>query len=176
VGKPSLDDLVMRYLGAYGPATVKDAQSWSGLTRLGEVFDRLGSELVRFSDEDGAELFDVPHGPRPDPETPVPARLVAQWDGVLLSHADRRRILVDDYRKRIFTKNGILHGTVWVAGMVRGIWRFDRSGDVPDLVITEFEDVSDDDRHALSDEGARLLGFADPDLPVGIARFERDNL
>jgi hypothetical protein len=176
IGEPSLDDLVVRYLAAYGPATVMDAQAWSGLTRLGEVFDRLGDRLVRFTDDDGARLYDVPYGPRPDPDTPAPARLVAQWDGVLLAHADRRRVLADDYRKRIFTKNGILHGTAWVDGMVRGTWRFDRSGEAPGVVITEFESVAEGDEADLADEATRLLAFAEPDRPGGIVRFERDDV
>jgi hypothetical protein len=166
------DDLVLRYLAAYGPATVRDAQAWSGLTRLAEVFDRLGPQLVRLRGEDGIEYFDVPNGPRPDPATPAPVRLMAQWDGALLAHADRSRVLPDRYRKAVFTKNGILHGTVWVDGLVRGVWRFDRSGPAPDLVITEFESLDERDEGALVGEGATLLSFAEPDAPGGTVRIE----
>src|SRR6478609_6673009 len=60
------DDLVLRYLGAFGPASVKDAQVWSGLTRLAEVFERLRPRLMAFTDADGRELFDLRRAPRPD--------------------------------------------------------------------------------------------------------------
>ena len=38
----TIEGMICRYLGAFGPATVRDAQQWCGLTRLGEVFDLVG--------------------------------------------------------------------------------------------------------------------------------------
>jgi hypothetical protein len=69
---PSPERTLLRYLGAFGPATVTDARVWSGLTRLREIFERIRSELVTFRDDRGRELFDLPDAPRPDPEMPAP--------------------------------------------------------------------------------------------------------
>src|SRR5262249_16849479 len=68
----SVDELLVRYLGAFGPAAVMDAQAWCGLTRLGEVAERLGRRLRRFRDPDGRELLDLPEAPRPDPDHAPP--------------------------------------------------------------------------------------------------------
>jgi hypothetical protein len=85
----SIDDVVLRYLGAFGPASVMDVQSWSGLTRLKEVLDRLRPQLLAFRDEHGKELFDLPEAPRPDPSISAPVRFLGGYDNVLLGHADR---------------------------------------------------------------------------------------
>ena len=118
----SLDELVLRYLNAFGPATVQDMQAWSGLTRLGAVVERLRDRLLTFADEQGRLLFDLPEAPRPDPDTPAPVRLLPAYDNLLLSHADRSRVISDAHRKVMITINGIVKGSLLVDGFVRGSW------------------------------------------------------
>jgi hypothetical protein len=103
-------------------------QAWSGLTRLREVVERLRPALRTFRDDYRRELFDLPYAPRPDPDTPAPARLVAEFDNLVLSHQDRSRVISDQNRKRLFTRNGIFPGTVLVAGFAAGIWRISQAG------------------------------------------------
>ena len=155
----SLDEMVVRYLGAFGPATVKDVQTWSGLTRLREVTDRLRSRLRTFRDEQGNELFDLADAPRPDPDTPSPPRFLPEFDNLILSHADRTRIIANDYRKVIASKNGMVPATVLVDGFVRGTWKTERARGLATLMIEPFEPLAKKDRDALSEEGERLIRF-----------------
>jgi Winged helix DNA-binding domain len=167
----SPDHLVMRYLAAFGPATVADAQAWSGLTRLREVVGRLRPRLRTFRDEQGRELFDLPDAPRPDPDTPVPVRLIAEFDNLILSHADRARIISEPDRQRLSTRNGIFPGTVLIDGFARGIWRLDTARGAAVLTVELFGPAGGRDRDAVRAEGQRLLEFAAPGSPDGEIRF-----
>lgn len=155
---PSLDELVLRYLGAFGPASVKDVRAWSGLTRLGEVIERLRPRLRAFRDERGNELFDLPDAPRPAPGTPAPVRFIPEFDNLILSHADRSRVIADDYRKLLASKNGMVPATVLVDGFVQGTWKIERRAKAT-LVIEAFETLAKKDRDALAEEGERLVRF-----------------
>jgi winged helix DNA-binding protein len=153
--------LVLRYLGAFGPATVADIQTWSGLTRLREVVEPLRPKLRVFLDEAGRELFDLPDAPRPDQDTPVPVRFVAEFDNLLLSHADRTRVMSEEHRKRLFAvKNGVFPGTILVDGFLRGEWRITRQRAHATLTVTPWAKITKRDSGALLREGERLLGFA----------------
>jgi hypothetical protein len=153
--------LVTRYLGAFGPATVRDVQAWSGLTGLKEVLEQLRPSLVTFRAEQGAELFDLPTAPRPGEDTPAPARLVAEFDNLVLSHAERSRVISPEATSRLFTANGVIPGSVLIDGFVAGMWRLTRSRPEAVLTIEMFGRV--DDRDALAAEAGRVLAFGAPD-------------
>jgi hypothetical protein len=154
----SSEALVLRYLAAFGPATVGDVQVWSGLTRLRDVVDRLRPGLVAFRGENGAELLDLPRAPRLRPDTSAPPRFLSEYDNVLLSHADRGRIISDQNRPRVYTANGV-KPVVLVDGFVRGVWTIERGTDTATLVIEPFGPIARSDRPALSEEGKHLLEF-----------------
>lgn len=154
---PAPDETVLRYLAAFGPASVKDMQTWAGLTRLREVFERLRPRLVAFRDEHGAELFDLPDAPRPDPRTPAPPRFLPEYDNLLLSHADRTRVIPPEHRGRLW-QGGQPHRTLLVDGFVAGVWKT-----VDDtLVVEPFGRLSRGRRAAVLAEGERMLASLYP--------------
>jgi hypothetical protein len=159
---PSLQTMTLRYLAAFGPATVMDVQAWSGLTRLREVLDELRPRLQTFRDEEGRELFDLPEAPRPDPETPAPPRFLYDYDNVLLSHADRSRVITEAYFEQHFPMDGPMPSIVLVDGVTSGTWKVTRTRGVATLSIRPFAPFSDQTRAALAAEGAGLLQLAAP--------------
>ncbi|MGH3450309.1 MAG: winged helix DNA-binding domain-containing protein [Haloechinothrix sp.] len=165
------DGLIMRYLAAFGPAMVADAATWSGLRGLREVFDRLRPSLRTFRDEQNRELFDLPDAPLPDADVPSPPRFLPEFDNVLLSHADRNRVIADGYRKAIATRNGAIPGTILVNGFVSGIWTIDRDKNGATLTIKPFERIPKKDTAALESAAARLLTHTAADAPTRSVRF-----
>ena len=117
--------------------------------------------LRTFIGEQGQELFDLPRAPRPDPGTPAPPRLVAEWDNLLLSHADRSRVMSEAHRARVFTANGIVRGTVLLDGLVAGVWKIERAKNNAAAVVLEpFTRWPKAGRLGVEEEALRLLAFA----------------
>jgi hypothetical protein len=162
-----LEQLVLRYLAAYGPASVADAQAWSGLTRLREVTDGLGSRLRAFAGPDGARLLDLPDAPRPDPDVPAPPRFLPEYDNLLLSYAERTRVI--PHRRPVPLPPG--HGAAGGTLLVDGSWQADWKISQGSLEIRPFIRLAPADRDAIAAEGERLLGFADPAIAVRDVRF-----
>lgn len=156
--------LVLRYLAAFGPATARDVQAWSGRTGLEETVEKLRPGLRLFRDQSGNELLDLPDAPRPDPDTPVPPRFLPDYDNLVLSHADRGRVISDEHRRKVFLPAARVRATFLVDGFVRGAWKIEKARKSATLVIEPFEPLSKGDRDALHDEAVRLLGFvAEPE-------------
>ena len=155
--------LVLRYLAAFGPATPADAQAWSGLPALREVFDSLRPSLVTFRDERKRELFDLPDAARPDEDTEAPVRFIPDFDNLVLSHDDRSRIMADAHRSRITLKNLQVRATFLVDGMVAGTWKSERKRAVAVLVIEPFGSIPKRAKAALEEEGDALLAFLEED-------------
>jgi hypothetical protein len=155
----SPDAIVLRYLDAFGPATVGDIQTWSGLQRVGEIVEPLRRRLRTFRDERGRELLDLPDAPRPDPDVPAPPRFLPEFDNVLLSHADRSRVISNRRYPPGFSGNGGVRGTVLIDGYFLGTWAITRERDVAMLTVSPFSRLPKADRLALSEEGERLVRF-----------------
>ena len=156
---PKLNEVVLRYLAAFGPATVADIRIWSRLTGLRAVIARLRPSLIAFRDGRGRELLDLPDAPRPDPETPAPTRFLPEYDNILLSHDDRGRIIGDTAGLSIPAGRGGELGSVLVDGFLGGMWRITREHGKATLMIETVASWTKADHATVVDEGVRFLAF-----------------
>lgn len=154
---PSVEAVVLRYLAAFGPASTADVRAWSGLAGMKEVMEGLRPRLRTFRDERGRELFDVPDGPLPGPDTPAPVRFLPEFDNTTLSHADRSRVLPGEHHPRVFASRD--WRLVLVDGFARALWRTPRERGRIVLEIEPLERIAKPDQAAVSEEGARLVAF-----------------
>jgi hypothetical protein len=160
---PSIDDVVLRYLAAFGPASPADFAAWSRLTGIGEIVDRLRPGLRTFRDETGRELVDLPDAPRPEPDTPAPTRFFPEYDNVFLSHADRSRFMSDEQRGWLFNSAAPVHGAVSQDGFLAGTWSIDRAEGSAVLVVRPVVKLAKRAVAAVEAEGRRMLRFVEPD-------------
>jgi Winged helix DNA-binding domain len=171
----SLDALVTRYLGAFGPASVMDAQAWCGLTRLADVFAGLRPGLLTFRDESGRELFDLPDAPRPDPDVTASPRFLYDFDNLLLSHADRTRMISTETADAVRPATQEPVSTFTLDGFVAGTWRIEREKPrgAATLTLRPIRPLARRQAAALTDEGARLLAFVAAESTEHRIRVER---
>ncbi|NEA36007.1 winged helix DNA-binding domain-containing protein [Streptomyces sp. SID13031] len=155
------EELVVRYLEAFGPAGPADFQTWSGLPRAKQLFDSMDLEV--FTDESGKTLYDVPGAPRPSEDTVAPVRFLPEFDNLLLAHAKRQRIIADEYRPAVFTKNLRVKSTYLVDGLVAGMWTAEMKRGVATLTLTPFGRTLKKTATELEREGTALLRFLEPD-------------
>jgi hypothetical protein len=170
-GEADPPTLFRRYLAAFGPASVADFQTWSGLTKLKDAFKNLKSDLRLYHDETGRELVDLTEAPLPDEDTPAPVRFIPEYDNLLLAHADRTRIITDEYRARVFLSAGRVRSTFLVDGFVAGAWKAVRVKNTAALIIEPFVPLSMQEQEALTREGECLIRFIEDDAQNYEIRF-----
>lgn len=155
-----LEDLFVRYLAAFGPASIRDAQKWCGLTRLNLVAKRLGDRLRTYRGPDGATtLYDLAEARLAEPESVAPARFLPEFDNILLSFADGARIMDPAFKSRVFTINGRIKATVLLDGFVAAGWNVAGSR----LVIEPYRPLRESERTAIAAQALPLQEFLAPD-------------
>jgi len=157
VGRGGVEALVRRHLGAFGPATAADVQAWSGLRGLKDVMAGMDLETL------GGGLYDLPDAPRPGGDAEAPARFLPEFDSLLLAHADRTRIVADEHRAGLVTKNLRVRAVFLWDGFAAGTWTVKATKREATLTVTPFARLPRGAKAALTEEGERLLRFAEPD-------------
>jgi Winged helix DNA-binding domain len=163
LAEDAAEALVSRYLAAFGPASAKDAERWSSVGGLKAVLDGMRDRLEVFADERGRELFDLPDAPRPDAGVPAPVRFLPEFDNLVLAHDDRSRVIADEHRPLVTTKNLRVKATFLVDGVVAGTWTIAVKRKVATLTLAPFGTLTKKATKELQAEGEALLGFAEPD-------------
>lgn len=176
LGKPIPDatdptSLVLRYFAAFGPASVADAQSWSGLQGLRVVVEKLRPKLRTFKDPRGRELFDLPEAARPDEDTPAPMRFLPEFDNALLGYQDRSRMMSDAHKPYVFLAGLRVTSTVTVDGFVVATWKLDRTKNGSTIGVQLLEKLPKNIVAAIGDEAERVVKFMDPEASTHDVRL-----
>ncbi|MDP2712658.1 MAG: winged helix DNA-binding domain-containing protein [Solirubrobacteraceae bacterium] len=154
--------LATRYLGAFGPASAADVQGWSGMGQMKAVLDAMRPRLAVFADERGRELFDLPDAPRPGADAVAPVRYLPEFDNLVLAYDDRTRVIADEHRPLVTTKNLRVKATFLVDGVVAGTWTIAVKRRVATVALVPFGALSRRSLAELTAEGEALARFVEP--------------
>jgi hypothetical protein len=188
VEEPEIDEaearihVARRYLGAFGPASVDDLIAYVGRGKGGigawrDAMAALGDDVVKLPAADGRTLYDLDDAPRPDPDTPAPPRLLARWDSLLLSHGSRhrQRVIADEHRSSVFSRNADVLPTLLLDGAVAGTWELARSEGRAAITLRPFDRVPRRDAESLVAEAERVLGLLEPDAQRSVELAHRSS-
>jgi hypothetical protein len=150
-----------RYLGAFGPATKRDAAAWAGVAQrdFADAFERVPT--VSYRDETGAELLDLPGAPLPPTSTKPPVRFLARWDQPLLAYENRDRIIPPELQPLKLTLSG--DQTVTVDGRVAASWKLERRARGVKIVIEPHVDIPKRAHAQIRAEAKRTAAFVEPE-------------
>ena len=163
LAQDAAEALATRYLAAFGPASAKDLERWSAVGGMRAVLDDMRDRLEVFAGERGRELFDLPDAPRPDGDVPAPVRLLPEFDSLVLAHDDRSRVIADEHRPLVTTKNLRVKATFLVDGVVAGTWTTAVKRKVATLTLSPFAKLPKAAAEELEAEAVALLAFIEPD-------------
>ncbi|OUC94338.1 DNA glycosylase AlkZ-like family protein, partial [Streptomyces swartbergensis] len=94
---------------------------------------------------------------------PAPPRFLPEFDNLLLSHADRTRVVPPEYRGRSWQGN-FAYCTLLVDGFLAGLWRLEEHA----LVIEPFGRLTGVQRDEVTAEGERMLRAMHPETSYDI--------
>lgn len=146
------DELVRRWLRAFGPGTRDDLRWWTGWTVAAVKRSLAAVDAVEVDLDDGAVGYVLPDDIESiEPPEPWVALLPA-LDATTMGWASRDWYL-GPHRSALFDRNGNAGPTIWVDGRVVGGWAQRKTGEV---VWRLLEDVGDASSGAIAEEAARL--------------------
>jgi len=157
--------LIRRYLGAFGPATLRDFCHWSGIPAKVSraVWDSLRDEFapVPAAGQDAVVLRrDLKALSKSSPRGHV-VRLLPNFDTFLLGHKEKGHLVDPRHYKLVFRAAGWVSPVVLVDGRVAGIWSLERKAGGVDIRVRPFGKLPPGVRPRLEEETEKLLKFLD---------------
>ncbi|MEV0249100.1 winged helix DNA-binding domain-containing protein [Nocardia sp. NPDC050712] len=167
-----LSELLLRYLGAFGPASTMDMQAWSRLTGIKKAVDQLGDRVRTYTDDRGRTLYDVAGAELADPDRPAPARLLGWYDNAVLSHQDRSRIVPEGNSARLRTSTTLV-SSILLDGYLAGLYKIFPKGGAARLRISPARPWTRAECAEVEAEAHALLAFLEPDLEPVVELLEQ---
>lgn len=156
-------NLLRRYLHAYGPATVRDFAKWSGFPskEATEVWHASNDNLVEISIEEQKAFLlreDFEQLKNSDANFQI-LRLLPHFDPYLLAHAEKNHLVSLANYKKVYRNAGWISPVILLNGRVIGTWSHKRKGVKLVLEIDPFEKFTKSIKAKIEEEAVSLGRF-----------------
>jgi len=164
----AIEHLIRRALGAFGPMSLADIAKFAGQMppRIRPTLTRLAPKLATYVDEHKRVLYDVSRATLPDADTIAPVRFLPRYDELLISYQHRDRVMAEQHRGNVYSKNAIVEAVVLVDGFGAGTWALERTKTEAIVHIRPFARFAPKDKLEVIAEGERLARFMAPEAKV----------
>jgi uncharacterized protein YcaQ len=160
------NELLRRYLQAFGPATQLDFALWAGmrLADAREIWAREEADIIPVSVEGWSAAVlreDLPQLERAKFDRPL-VRLLPYFDAFLLGHKVRTHLVASRDHKRVYRAQGWIAPVILVDGRAVGVWAHAREESGLQVRVTKFASLSRRTMAAIREEArdlARFLGY-----------------
>ncbi len=155
--------LLRRFLGAYGPATLRDFSHWTGMSmkESREAWDSMQGELVEVAIEDRPTCLlrgDLKLLASSKLDGTV-LRLLPHFDCYLLAHSEKEHVVGAGNYKRVYRNQGWISPVILLDGRVVGTWSYKRSGQRLTTEIELFENTPRRLQERIKEETVSLERF-----------------
>lgn len=123
--------LLLSYLHGYGPATSQDFAYWSGfrMPQVREIFDNVRDRIHQVTlDGDGTTYWlrndDAAAFDNAGRRKKAPVLFLPEFDPLIMGHKDKRRIIDDMHRSKIFLRLADVAAVLMVDGVATGTWNY----------------------------------------------------
>jgi len=169
--KDPLAELATRYVGAYGPADIRDFATWAGipLADARQGFERIKARLVEV-EVLGKPAWMLGEADRAARVSGPCVRLLGAFDAYLLGYARRDLALSASFARRIQAGGGWIHPALVVDGRVVGTWRQQRTAGGLAVTVEPFEAIPRNVQPRLEAEAQDVGRFLGLDVQLALDR------
>jgi len=167
-------EFLVRYFGAFGPATFQDFLYWSQMP-MAQAKAAMKAASGRLIEVEVAGLAGKRYVASPslkDARAPSlrGVRLLPKFDPLTLAHRDKGLLFSSDTAKKVFRPAGQIEATVLAGGEIVGTWRLKRGSKSGEIAVDPFAQLSPKVRSGIEKEAARMaksLGLERIDARIG---------
>lgn len=166
----AFQEILRRYLTAFGPATPEDFARWWGLqpAPAKKIFKAAGDAITKVKVE-GWEAY-LPTAALERLKTllaPKGVRLLPFFDPYVVAlPRSNSHFLPDAYRSAVYRTQGWISPVVLVDGHIVGVWEQDKKRDHTLLTVTPFTALKKPIQKAIAQEAERFATFTESEIEV----------